>query len=125
VDVFFIFIVTGGPRLLAKMSSGDIIAKEGDLVNLLCSAQGEPPVSFTWEKDQKPLESFMENDKPQHSSLLAVTLKDQASFGKYICHIQDRFQSTTHTIRVSKVNQAGNFILISEAQEKFQTIKEF
>ncbi len=111
--------------MLTKLSSGDIIAKEGDLVNLLCSAQGEPPVSFTWEKDQKPLVSFMENDKPQHSSLLAVTLKNQASFGTYICHIQDRFQSTTHTIRVSKVNQAGNFILISETQEKFQTIKEF
>ena len=109
-DVFFIFIVTGGPRLLTNMSNGDIIAKQGDLVNLLCSAQGEPPVSFTWEKDQKPLESFMENDKPRHSSLLAVTLKDQASFGKYICHIQDRFQSTTHTVRVSKVNQTGNFV---------------
>ena len=51
----------------------------------------------------------MENDNPQHSSLLAVTLKDQASFGKYICYIQDRFQSITHTIRISKVNQTGNF----------------
>ncbi len=84
---------------MTNMSSGDIIAKEGDLVNLLCSAQGEPPVSFTWKKDQKPLESFMENDKPQHSSVLVLTLKDQASFGKYICHIQDRFQRTTTYIQ--------------------------
>jgi hypothetical protein len=27
---------------LSKISSGDIKAKEGDLVNLLCSAQGGP-----------------------------------------------------------------------------------
>ena len=46
------------PQVLTNMSSGDIKAKEGDLVNLLCSAQGEPPITFSWEKDQKPLESL-------------------------------------------------------------------
>ena len=82
------------------MSSGDIKAKEGDLVNLLCSAQGEPPITFSWEKDQKPLKSFVV--QPQRSSLLIVTVKDQTSFGKYTCHIRDRFQSTTHTIWIVK-----------------------
>ena len=53
-----------GPRVLTNMSSGVIKAKEGDLVNLLCSAQGEPPITFSWEKDQKPLESFMEKKSP-------------------------------------------------------------
>ena len=84
------------------MSSGDIKAEEGDLVNLLCSAQGEHPITFTWEKDQKPLESLVEIEKPHRSSLLVVTVKDQTSFGKYICHIRDRFQTTTHTISIQK-----------------------
>ena len=87
---------------MTKISSGDIKAKEGDLVNLLCSAQGEPPITFTWEKDQKLLESFIEKDEPHRSSFLVVTVKDQTSFGKYICHIRDRFKSTTHTISILK-----------------------
>jgi hypothetical protein len=93
---------------LTKISSGDIKAKEGDLVNLLCSAQGEPPITFSWEKDQKSLESFTETEKPHRSSLLVVTVKEQTSFGKYICHIRDRFQSTTHTIWVQKLEDTGN-----------------
>ncbi|CAB4038919.1 Receptor-type tyrosine- phosphatase delta, partial [Paramuricea clavata] len=95
---------TGGPRVLTNMSSGDIKAKEGDLVNLLCSAQGEPPITFSWEKDQKPLDSIVEIEieKPHRSSFLVVTVKDQTSFGQYICHIRDRFQSTTHTISIQK-----------------------
>jgi hypothetical protein len=87
---------------MTKISSGDIKAKEDDLVNLLCSAQGEPPITFSWEKDQNPLNSLMEIEKPHRSSLLVVTVKDQTSFGKYICHIRDRFQSTTHTISIQK-----------------------
>jgi hypothetical protein len=79
-----------------------IKTSSGDLVNLLCSAQGEPPISFSWEKDRKPLESFMEKEKPHRSSLLVVTVKDQTSFGKYTCHIRDRFESTTYTIWVLK-----------------------
>ncbi len=96
----------GGLRVLTNMSSGDIKAKEGDLVNLLCSAQGEPPITFSWEKDQKPLKSFMEKDKPHRSSLLTVRMTDQTRFGKYICHIRDRLQSTAHTISVH--TDAGN-----------------
>ena len=102
-----IFSFPGGPRVLTKISSGDIKAKEDDLVNLLCSAQGEPPITFSWEKDQKSLESFTETEKPHRSSLLVVTVKEQTSFGKYICHIRDRFQSTTHTIWVQKLD-TGN-----------------
>ena len=97
-----------GPRVLTKMSSGDIKAKEGDLVNLLCSAQGEPPITFSWEKDQKPLESFVEKEKPHRSSFLVVKVKAEKSFGKYICHIQDRFQSTTHTISVKKLEDTSS-----------------
>ena len=94
---------------MTKISSGDIKAKEGDLVNLLCSAQGEPPITFSWEKDQKPMQSLMEIEKPHRSSLLVVTVKDQTSFGKYICHIRDRFKSTTtHTISIQKLKDTGN-----------------
>jgi hypothetical protein len=93
---------------LIRTSSGDIKAREGDLVNLLCSAQGEPPVSFSWEKDRKPLESFMEKEKPHRSSLLVVTVKDQTSFGKYTCHIRDRFESTTYTMSVLKATCISN-----------------
>ena len=90
-----------GPRVLTNMSSGDIKAKEGDLVNLLCSAQGEPPITFSWEKDQKPLEGFAAViEEPYRSAFLVVNVKDERSFGKYICRIRDRFQSTAHTILV-------------------------
>ena len=107
-NISCIFCFPGGPRVLTKISSGDIKAKEGDLVNLLCSAEGEPPITFSWEKDQNPLESFIEKDKPHRSSFLVVTVKDQTSFGKYICHIRDRFQSTTHSISIQKLKDTGN-----------------
>ena len=94
------------------MSSSDINAKEGDLVNLLCSAQGEPPITFYWEKDQKTMKSSVEMDKPYRSSFLVLTIKDETSFGKYICHIRDLFQSTTHTVLVQK-DEGNNAIDIS------------
>ncbi|CAB4022221.1 Receptor-type tyrosine- phosphatase delta, partial [Paramuricea clavata] len=95
---------SGGPRVLTKISSGDIKAKEGELVNLLCSAQGELPITFTWEKDQQPLESLVKIKQPHRSSFLVVTVKDQTSFGKYICLIRDRFKcTTTHTISIQKL----------------------
>ena len=94
------------------MSSGDIKAKQGDLINLLCSAQSEPPITFNWEKDQKPLESFMEKEQPHRSSLLVVKVKDEESFGKYVCHIRDRFRSfTDHTILVQKETTKGNYYI--------------
>ena len=96
------FFSSSGPQVLTNMSSGDIKAKEGDLVNLLCSAQGEPPITFSWEKNQKPLKSLTETEKPLRSSFLVVKLKDETSFGKYICRIQDRLEATDHTILVEK-----------------------
>ena len=94
------------------MSSNDVKAKEGDLVNLLCSAQGEPPIIFSWIKDQKTLESFMENEQPHRSSLLVVKIKHESSCGKYTCHIRDRFQSiTTYTILVQKETSKGNYCI--------------
>ena len=93
---------------MTNISSSDIKAKKGDLVNLLCSAQGEPPITFSWEKDQKSLESFMEKEQPHHSSLLLVKVKDESSFGKYVCHIRNRFHITTHTILVQKGTCEGS-----------------
>ncbi|CAB4044008.1 sidekick-2-like [Paramuricea clavata] len=115
---------SGGPRVLTKISSGDIKAKfeEGDLVNLLCSAQGEPPITFSWKKGQKLLQSFTETEKPHRSSLLVVTVKNQTSFGKYICHIQDRFQSTNHTILVQKQEDTGNDDENDNGAEKYLVI---
>ena len=84
------------------MSSSDIKAKEGDLVNLLCSAQGEPPITFYWEKDQKTMKSSVEMDKPLRSSFLVLTIKDKTSFGQYICHIRDRFQTTKNVIWIQR-----------------------
>ena len=88
--------------MLTNMSSGEVKAKEGDLVTLLCSAQGEPPITFTWEKDMKQSKSFTETDEPYHSSFLVLQLEDDESFGKYICHVRDRFQTTSHEIWVRK-----------------------
>jgi hypothetical protein len=90
------------------MSSDNITANVGELVNLLCSAQGEPPITFTWKKDQRRLDSFTESQKPHRSSILVVRVKDSGFFGKYICHIQDRFGSTTHTIWILRVSDTGN-----------------
>ena len=93
---------------MTNISSRDIEAKKGDLVNLLCSAQDEPPITFSWKKDQKSLESFVEKKQPYRSSLLVVKVKDESSFGKYVCHIRDRFQITTHTILVQKGTCEGS-----------------
>jgi hypothetical protein len=55
------------------------------------------------------MQSLTEIEKPHRSSLLVVTVKDQTSFGKYICHILDRFKSTTtHTISIQKLKDTGN-----------------
>ena len=97
------FCSSGGPRILTNMSSSHIKAKIGDLVNLLCSAQGEPPIFFSWTKDKRTLESFTLKKKPHPSSLLVVTIEDEANFGKYVCHIRDRFQTIAHTISVGKL----------------------
>ena len=94
--------------MLTNMSSGDVMVKQDELVNLLCSAQGEPPITFSWEKDQKPLKSLVEMDMPYRSSLLVVSIKVETNFGEYICHIEDRFQSiTTYTILVEKLEETG------------------
>ena len=106
-NISCIFCFPGGPRVLTNMSSGDIKAKEGDLVNLLCSGQGELPITFSWEKDQKSLKSFVEIEKPHRSSFLTVKMKDQTSFGKYICHIRDQFQSTAYTIWIQELQDTG------------------
>ena len=94
--------------MLTNISSGEIKAKERDLANPLCSAQGEPLITFNWEKDQKPLKSFVATEKPHRSSLLVVKVKDETSFGKYICDIRDKFKTTAHTILVEK--ETGNCI---------------
>ena len=95
-----------GPRVLPNMSSGDIKAKEGDLVSLLCSAQGKLPITFSWKKDRKLLKSFTVTDKRYRISFLVVKVKDETSFGKYICHMKDSFNSTNHTISVSKLEDS-------------------
>ena len=94
--------------MLTNISSGEIKAKKGDLANLLCSAQGEPLITFNWKKDQKPLKSFVATEKPHRNSLLVVKVKDETSFGKYICDIRDKFKNTAHTILVEK--ETGNCV---------------
>ena len=102
------------------MSSSDIRAKEGDLVNLLCSAQGELPITFAWGKGNKTLDSFTETKTPLRSSLLVVTVKDETSFGKYICHIRDRFQTAEHLIWIQRIegiySYEDNLNFVSEAK---------
>ena len=87
-NISCIFCFPGGPRVLTKISSGDIKAKEGDLVNLLCSAQGEPPITFSWKKDQKSLDSIVEIEKPHRSSLLVVTCSERPNkfWGIYLSY---------------------------------------
>ena len=102
------FCSSGGPRILTNMSSSDIKAKIGDLVNLLCSAKGEPPIIFSWIKDQKSLESFTLKEQPHRSSLLVVKIKDETNFGIYVCHIQGRFPTITHAISVQKLENKSS-----------------
>ena len=76
------------------------MAEIGDSFNLLCSADGESPLSFRWEKDKTAIKSFAEIDNPYRSSLLVVNVKDQSSFGEYVCHIRDRFETVSHKIQI-------------------------
>ena len=102
------FCSSVGPRILTNMSSSHIKAKIGDLVNLLCSAEGDPPIFFSWTKDKKTLKSFTLKKTPHPSSLHVVKIKDETNFGKYVCHIRDRFQTIAHTISVEKLQDKSS-----------------
>ncbi|CAB4008590.1 Hypothetical predicted protein [Paramuricea clavata] len=98
------FCSPGSPSILIKTSSGDIKAQEGDLVNLLCSAQGEPSAGGKPEttgkfygKGQAPSQFFTCNSERSNKFRKIYS----------ICHIRDRFGSTTRTIWVQKLKDAG------------------
>ena len=99
-NISYCYCLLGRPQALTNISSGDVKAEIGDTVNLLCSAEGEPPVSFQWQKDKTATKSFTEIKKPYHASLLVVKIKDQSAFGEYICHIRDRFETVSYTIQI-------------------------
>ena len=86
--------------MLSNISSRDVSAEIGKSVNLLCSAEGEPPISFRWEKEKTAMKSFTEIEKPYHSSFLVVKIEDQSSFGEYVCHIRDRYKTVSHKIQI-------------------------
>ncbi|CAB4016340.1 Receptor-type tyrosine- phosphatase delta [Paramuricea clavata] len=90
----------GHPEVLTNISSVDVMAKIGNHVNLLCAAEGEPPISFRWEKAKSPIKSILETDKPYHSSLVVLKMRDLSSFGEYTCHVRDRFSTVSHTIQI-------------------------
>ena len=71
---------------------------------MLCTAHGGYPLTFTWEKDKKSLNSFGVLQKPYPSSILLVTLKDKESFRKYICHMHDGFSKKTLSISVEELS---------------------
>ncbi|XP_028418642.1 uncharacterized protein LOC114544109 [Dendronephthya gigantea] len=102
-------------HVLAKISSQEIHAKEGDTVNLLCAVTGEPPIRFSWIKDKNMMKSYVETKNPQQSSILSVVLKNQTHFGTYICHIKDQFGNKTHAIKViplSEDDQSENNLFV-------------
>jgi len=101
-----------GLQVLTNISSRDVKAEIGESVNLLCSAEGEPPVSFRWEKDKKATKSFTQIENPYHGSFLLVKIKDQSGFGEYICSIRDRFETVSYTIRVWKTGKLIYYYLI-------------
>jgi hypothetical protein len=75
----------------------------GDTVGLLCTAKGEPPITYSWEKDNRKIQNHIETGKPHQSSILSVKLINDTSYGQYICHIQDRFSNMTHTITIQDI----------------------
>ena len=90
----------GNPEVLTNISNGDVRAKIGDPINLLCAARGEPPISFRWEKDKTAIQTFAETEKPYRCSLIVLKVKDQSAYGKYTCYVKDRFGTTSHTIQI-------------------------
>ena len=109
---FVLRLFPEAPYVLTNKSSGEIRAKEGDLANLICTAQGVIPVTFTWKKNQRIMESLNEKEKPHRSSFPVLTFKDQTSFGKYVWHIHNKFQSAVHTIWVHKLDDQGEVLSI-------------
>ena len=93
-------LISGNPLILLKhSSSAHVHAMIGDTVNLLCTAKGEPPLTFWWEKDNRKIPSYVEKaEKYQRSSILSVKLINQTSYGKYICYIRNQFNNITHSI---------------------------
>lgn len=94
-----------------ETTSSNVSAKNNDLVSLLCSAEGEPPLTFTWTKDQKQMASYAESHRSFSSSVLALQVSNERSFGEYVCHIRDRFSNTNRSfwiVREGKTTTMGN-----------------
>ena len=70
----------------------------GDTVNLLCGAKGQLPIKFTWRKDNRQSQSYIETIKPHRSVVLSVKITNMTSYGKYICLIQNQFSNISHEI---------------------------
>lgn len=85
-------------KLTNESSSAKINVILGDTVNLLCGAKGQRPIKFTWKKDNRQLQSYIETSKPYRSAVLSVKITNTTNYGKYICFIQNQFSNISHEI---------------------------
>ena len=112
---------------MTELSSSSIKARKKDTVTMICVAQGEPPITFSWKKNNQSLSSFGELQEPYPGSILLVTLKDKESFGKYICDVHDRFSQKDHSITVEDLSTGYNFFvsefLILPRDRMFTTLR--
>ena len=70
----------------------------GDTVNLLCGAKGQRPIEFSWRKDNRRLQSYIETSKRHRTVVLSVKITNTTNYGKYICLIQNQFSNISHEI---------------------------
>ncbi|XP_046856964.1 uncharacterized protein LOC124450352 isoform X2 [Xenia sp. Carnegie-2017] len=90
----------GRPTVLTNMTSNNVEAKKGETVILACSAQGERPLTFSWTKNNKSIQSYVDNHAHFPVSFTIVHVKDEDDFGEYVCHAQTKFASTNYSIEI-------------------------
>ncbi|XP_046856967.1 uncharacterized protein LOC124450355 isoform X2 [Xenia sp. Carnegie-2017] len=90
----------GRLTVLTNMTSNNVEAKKGETVSLLCSAQGERPLTFSWTKNNKSIQSYVDNHAHFPVSFIIVHVKDEDDFGEYVCHVQTKFASTNYSIEI-------------------------
>jgi hypothetical protein len=104
---YFLVLFPSSPSILIKTSSGDIKAKEGDVVNLLCSAQGELPITFSWGKPEAT-GKFYGKGKAPLQFFTCCNSERSNKFRKIYLSYPSRFGSTTSKNWVHKLNDAGS-----------------
>ncbi|GAB6018916.1 hypothetical protein CHUAL_000569 [Chamberlinius hualienensis] len=79
------------PNILDNETSSDVVVKEGDHVNLTCKAEGHPPPSIVWRReDGKPIQQKNSEVELVDGETLVLNRVDRLNMAAYLCIASNR-----------------------------------